>query len=189
LVTMSGSMSPLMGRKTAALVALAEIDDHPLRRQSLWDEAFDAIYALPAGMQVGAMLEIAPVLTLQQCQQVLRDYDLILRDPRRQAVVDGVESIDAESGGVSKDERGVDLDVPPWGLVLAIPRSTRRAARTMATTSRSISPWGPGGWTSTGSADGPTRSLSTSRSAPKPGRIASTPDALSQQTNDSGLTP
>jgi len=115
LVTMSESMSPLMGRTTAALAALAEIDEQPLRRQSLRDEAFGTIYDLPAGMQVGAILEIAPALTLQQCQQVLRDFELILRDPRRQAVVDGVGSIDAESGGASKGEREVDRDVPAEG--------------------------------------------------------------------------
>ncbi|TFD49577.1 hypothetical protein E3T55_10885 [Cryobacterium frigoriphilum] len=119
LVVMYESMSPLMGRKTQALLAIAEMDDRPQRRDSLRDEAFEAIFDLPANMQVEAVLAAAPVLTITQCKQLIRDYGLILNDPKRRAFVEAVASI--EPNGASAFSDTEDTADTNYSLEQALP--------------------------------------------------------------------
>ncbi len=90
-VVVPGSLSPLMGRPTEALAQLARLDHSPERRARLTAIAFDAVYDTPDDLQHEAIDAIAPDLDLDQCERILEEYRLILTDPRRRAMVEGIE--------------------------------------------------------------------------------------------------
>lgn len=85
------SVSPLIGRRTKALVDLLQRDPQPTRRKQLVDMACDAVYDSPDHLQPEALQAVAPFLDVPQCHRILDDYHLILHDPDRRAFVEGLE--------------------------------------------------------------------------------------------------